>query len=149
MTANFKKTSQTKPKNPQKKGSNKNRKLQGSSQSINWVDYGLVTPIRDQGQCGSCWAFAASAAIESAFLIYDPQSYTENTIHVSEQQQVDCVQTSYGCEGGWSEDSFEYSKKLGITAGSSYQYTGQTNNCRYNGGNFKIYDYEHYQMTCE
>ena len=101
MTANFKKATSSKPKNlHQNKG---NRKLQTSSQSINWVDEGFVTPIRDQGQCGSCWAFAASAAIESVVLI-DGQSshYNKNNIHVSKQQQVDCVQTSYGCEGGWS-----------------------------------------------
>ena len=109
----------------------------------------MVPPIRDQGWCGSCWAFAASGAIEISTLISDPQHYTQSNIHVSEQQQVDCVTTSYGCEGGWSEDSFKYAAARGITSGQSYQYTGSTGNCRRHGGEFRIYDYEHYKMTCQ
>ena len=111
-----------------------NRHLQGD-QSINWVDNGAVTGVRDQGYCGSCWAFAASAAIESNLILYDQQNtHSVSTLHVSEQQQVDCVTQSYGCEGGWSETSFEYAKQVGITRGSLYHYTGADGTCRKNGG---------------
>ena len=98
---------------------------------------------------GGVIPFAASGGIETAKLIYDPEHYTTSNIHVSEQQQVDCVTTSYGCEGGWSEDSFKVATSVGFTNGQAYQYTGTTDNCKRRGGEFKIYDYEHYKMTCE
>ena len=74
--------------------------------SSDWDDEGYVTPVRDQGFCGSCWAFTASAVIESNLLIYSDKPYNVNTLHVSEQQQVDCVYSSPGCDGGTSEDSY-------------------------------------------
>ena len=124
------------------------RRLQ-ESMSINWVDEGVVTPIRDQGWCGSCWAFSASAVIESNLLMYSDKEYSVNTLHLSEQQQVDCVTQSYGCDGGWSETSFEYAKQVGITRGSTYPYTGRNGNCGRNGGEYKISNYVHQNMTCE
>ena len=144
LNAKFNQPSQNAPRNAPKR-----RKLQAASQSINWVEEGVVPPIRDQGWCGSCWAFAASGGMETAKLIYDPQHYSPSNIHVSEQQQVDCVHTSYGCEGGWSEDSFKVAISVGFTNGQAYQYTGTTGSCKRTGGEFKIYDYEHYKMTCE
>ena len=76
-----------------------------------------VTPAKDQGRCGSCFAFAAVAAVESKLLIQYGKKYSSYAIDLSEQQMVDCVvpgQGSYlssGCGGGYLEEPLVYTAK--------------------------------------
>jgi len=77
-----------------------------SSNGINWVDNGAVTPVKDQGQCGSCWAFSTTGSLEGAHYVA-----TGKLLSFSEQQLVDCAGLSYGnygCNGGLQENSYNY-----------------------------------------
>ena len=77
--------------------------------SVNWVTAGKVTPIRNQQQCGSCWAFAATAVIESMYLIRVGGT-SASSLALSPQQLVSCCNRangcsySSGCNGGGSEE---------------------------------------------
>ena len=70
---------------------------------FDWRLLGGVTPVKDQGGCGSCWAFAATAGFESAYLISTGQE-----MDFSEQAIVSCDQNSDGCEGGWCGSAYDH-----------------------------------------
>lgn len=86
--------------------------------SIDWRDHNVVLPVKDQGLCGSCWAFSAASNIESQLALA-----TGGLESLSEEELVDCVSADYGCDGGWPDDAFEYIKVNGITTESLYNYT--------------------------
>ncbi|KAI3472190.1 hypothetical protein Pfo_029678 [Paulownia fortunei] len=98
--------------------------------SMDWRKKGAVTPIKDQGQCGSCWAFSAVAATEGI-----SQLSTGKLVSLSEQEIVDCDKTSQdqGCEGGYMEDAFEFiNKNKGIATESTYPYQATDGTCNKN-----------------
>jgi len=76
--------------------------------SFNWEDSGKVTGIRSQGSCGSCWIFAATAALEA---IYKIQRQVE--MDLSEQQILSCVSYGWGCSGGWMGTAYEHFRDYG------------------------------------
>lgn len=86
---------------------------------FNWVDQGKVNAIKDQGGCGSCWAFSATAASESSHAIRHGELYRQ-----SEQQLVDCTfdYGNYGCGGGWYYYAWNYQQNYGQMMESSYPY---------------------------
>ncbi len=93
-------------------------------------------------QCGSCWAFAAAAALESRYLIKKGLNAATNNINLSEQQLVDCVRSprtntagaaynSGGCGGGWSTEAMDYVRKYNVTMETSYTpYTATNGVCK-------------------
>lgn len=112
---------------------------------IDWNAAGKVTAVKNQGGCGSCWAFSANAAIESAFLI--DREHTEN---LSEQQLVDCS-TSYGnqgCNGGWMESAFDYVIEHGLTTTAAYPYVARDQTCKVDSGAFKLKSYVDITNQC-
>lgn len=97
---------------------------------VDWVAAGKVSPVKDQKSCGSCWAFSAVGAIESAFLI------SGKTLLLSEQQLVDCSGTygNYGCNGGWMDSAFQYVIDHGLNTQESYPYTARNGVCTVSSG---------------
>ena len=98
---------------------------------IDWQAAGKVTPVKNQAQCGSCWAFSATAALESAVLIAG-----QGTFDFSEQQLVDCSRAygNQGCNGGWMDAAFHYIRDHGISTGREYPYVGVDQQCQHETG---------------
>lgn len=93
--------------------------------SIDWVGKGAVTPIKNQGQCGSCWTFSTTGAIEGAWQIAHGK-----LVSLSEQQVVDCAHDAgQGCGGGWPSAAIKWEESQGICGESEYQYTGRNGRC--------------------
>jgi len=96
---------------------------------FNWAHHGVVTPVYNQAQCGSCWAFSATETIESYFALAGHGLHS-----LSMEQIVECDATSYGCGGGWTIHAYQYVQKAGgIDGYAEYPYTsgdGVTGACR-------------------
>ncbi len=87
--------------------------------SLDYRTYNWVTPVKNQRSCGSCWAFAATATIESQWA-----KKTGKLIDLSEQDLVNCVSGS-NCNGGSSVEAFTYVKNNGQSNEASAPYTAQ------------------------
>ena len=99
----------------------------GAPASIDWRTKGAVTTVKDQGQCGSCWTFSSTGAMEGAWAISKGQ-----LIDLAEQELVDCAGLKYGsmgCNGGQMEGAFKFIIENGQCAASSYPYTAKDGTC--------------------
>jgi len=106
--------------------------VHASPASVDWVSAGAVTPVKNQGQCGSCWSFSATGGMEGAyFLAGNPLT------SFSEQELVSCDSSDSGCNGGWMDAAFSWIKANGgISTEAQYPYTsgnGVTGSCKGTG----------------
>jgi C1A family cysteine protease len=98
--------------------------------SIDWSDKGAVTPVKNQGSCGSCWAFSTVGSLEGR-----AQLAKGNLQQFSEQQFVDCDKDfgDQGCNGGLMDNAFKYAEQADICTEDSYAYKGKGGSCAASG----------------
>lgn len=96
---------------------------------IDWVEKGGVTRVKSQGQCGSCWSFSTTGAMEGALF-----AATGKLVSLSEQELVSCDHGDNGCRGGLMDNAFDWIKANGISSEANYTYTSgatdQPGSCR-------------------
>ncbi|KAJ6642017.1 Cathepsin L, partial [Pseudolycoriella hygida] len=106
--------------------------------SFDWGLYGAVTGVKNQGKCGSCWAFSATGALEGQHF-----RKTGRLISLSEQNLLDCSKPygTHSCNGGKMNAAFRYIKdNHGIDTEQSYPYEARNNNCRYRSSGRGAFD---------
>jgi cathepsin L len=96
--------------------------------SVDWRNKGGVTPVKNQGQCGSCWSFSTTGVLEGFYFVNSGK-----LVPLSEQQIVDCAnKAGQGCSGGWPYLALEYAAQYGLESEADYPYSGTDGKCKYN-----------------
>jgi len=104
-------------------------------ESIDWRDLGAVTPVKDQGHCGSCWSFSTTGAMEGAHFVA-----TGELLSISESNLVDCSWLNMGCNGGRQETAFMYAESHPLELEADYPYHADTGifACKYDKSKGKV-----------
>jgi C1A family cysteine protease len=115
--------------------------LRSSPASVDWRGKGVVTSVKNQGMCGSCWAFSTAGALEGVVAM---KNKTLN--NYSEQYLVDCCSYSkygcQGCSGSWPEWAMEFIRDSGMVLDKDYPYTAVQDKCKGNATAVKLLDHK-------
>ncbi|KAJ5079531.1 putative thiol protease-related [Anaeramoeba ignava] len=104
----------------------KKDELRALPDSFDWREKGAVTVVKDQGDCGSCWAFSAVGAIEGVWKLSG-----HDLVSLSTQQLIDCDKNDSGCDGGWMLTAFDYVIANGLETDVDYPYYAYKRTCVY------------------
>ena len=111
--------------------------LAPSPDTWNWNDKGVVSPVKNQKSCGSCWTFSTTGALEAHYKIA-----TGNEILLSEQQLVDCPDPkkydTHGCNGGLPSYAFNYIRDFGLETENDYPYRAKDGKCKYDKSKYRV-----------
>jgi len=95
--------------------------------SVDWRNKsGVLAEVQNQKQCGSCWAFSATSAVESGLAIH----LNKPVVKLAEQELVDCEKTDDGCEGGLMDHAFAWLEKHNLVTEGKYPYTAKDGKCK-------------------
>merc|ERR1719498_1914391 len=97
-------------------------------ESVDWVEKGCVTDVKNQGTCGSCWSFSAAGALEGAMCVAG-----RPLVSLSEQQIIACDTNGKGCNGGSMDDAFDFVSQNGLASFKDEPYLcvdGQSAQCQ-------------------
>mmetsp|Transcript_9465 Transcript_9465/g.9190 ORF Transcript_9465/g.9190 Transcript_9465/m.9190 type:complete len:351 (-) Transcript_9465:48-1100(-) len=104
---------------------------------FNWVDQDVVSPVKDQKSCGSCWTFSTTGAIESHYKINTGEEEL-----FSEQELIDCPDAerydTHGCKGGLPSYAFNFIKEVGLETENSYPYLARDSVCTYDAEELRV-----------
>jgi len=117
-------------------GNHRMRAAAALPETKDWREDGIVSPVKNQGHCGSCWTFSTTGALEAAYT-----QATGKPISLSEQQLVDCAgaYNNFGCNGGLPSQAFEYIKYIGgLDTEESYPYKGVNGLCHFKASNVGV-----------
>jgi len=124
-------------------------KYTGEKSTVDWSEI-LTTSVKDQGYCGSCWAFSATEQLESDSIRAGLLSVSDT---LSPQQIVSCDETDLGCDGGDTETAYEYIAKVGgMESDTEYPYTsywGTTGTCSASASDYSVTVTEYYSIEGE